>query len=42
MGTLVAELTTVAGLLDLAGRRRIPDPAGHVRSLASVPEVLGL
>jgi acyl-CoA thioester hydrolase len=41
-GTLVAELTTVAGLLDLSRRRLIPDPAGYIRALASAPEVLGL
>lgn len=41
-GTLAAQLTTVAGLLDLTERRLIPEPGKHLRSLASVPEVLGL
>jgi acyl-CoA thioester hydrolase len=41
-GTLVAEVTNVGGLLDLARRRLLPDPAGRWRSAASAPEVLGL
>jgi len=38
----VAELTTVCGLLDLAERRLLADPAKHLRSLAATPEALGL
>ena len=41
-GTLAAELTAVCGLLDLAERHLVPDPAERFRSLASAPEVLGL
>ena len=41
-GVHVAELTGVCGLLDLATRRLVPDPAGRFRSLAAVPDVLGL
>jgi acyl-CoA thioester hydrolase len=41
-GSLVAELTTVCGLLDLAERRLLADPAKHLRSLAATPEALGL
>ncbi|MGH3387527.1 MAG: acyl-CoA thioesterase [Actinomadura sp.] len=41
-GTLAAELTGVAGLLDHAERRLITDPRGRLRSLADDPAVLGL
>lgn len=41
-GTRVAELIGVAGLLDLAERRLIADPADRMRSLATNPELLGL
>lgn len=41
-GTLVAELTSIAGLLDLEERRLVPDPARRFRSLAKAPEVLRL
>lgn len=41
-GTVAAELTTVTGLLDLAGRRLVPEPGKQFRSLASEPQVLGL
>ena len=41
-GTLVAELANVGGLLNLKERRRVADPAGRFRSLATAPEVLGL
>lgn len=41
-GTRVAELTGVAGLLDLTRRRLVADPAGYLRSLATAPELLGL
>jgi acyl-CoA thioester hydrolase len=41
-GTLVAELRSLCGLLDLTERRLIPDPRGYLRSHAAAPEVLGL
>lgn len=41
-GTLVAELTGVGGMLDLAKRRLADDPAEHFRNLATTPAVLGL
>jgi acyl-CoA thioester hydrolase len=41
-GTLAAELTGLAGLLDLAQRRLIDDPAGRLRALADDPSLLGL
>ncbi|MFF3394309.1 acyl-CoA thioesterase [Streptomyces sp. NPDC002669] len=39
-GTVAAEVTGVAGMLDLAARRLIPDPAGHLASLAENPDLL--
>lgn len=41
-GTLVAELANVGGLLNLKQRRLVADPAGHFRSLATAPALLGL
>ncbi|MEV4439483.1 thioesterase family protein [Streptomyces sp. NPDC049577] len=41
-GTLAAEVTSVGGLLDLAERRLVADPASWFRALASDPEPLGL
>jgi acyl-CoA thioester hydrolase len=41
-GTRVAELTGVAGLLDLSERRLVFDPGGRFRALATAPEILGL
>jgi acyl-CoA thioester hydrolase len=41
-GTLVAEVTAVCGLLDLAERRLVRRPDQHLRSLATFPETLGL
>jgi acyl-CoA thioester hydrolase len=41
-GTRIAELTGVAGMLDLRARRLVPDPAERFRLLASTPAVLGL
>jgi acyl-CoA thioester hydrolase len=41
-GTLVAELSSVFGLLDLAARRLVPDPAQRLVSLATTPELLGV
>jgi acyl-CoA thioester hydrolase len=40
-GVLAAEIVAVAGLLDLNQRQLISDPAGHLRSLATEPEILG-
>ncbi|MFC9973253.1 acyl-CoA thioesterase [Spirillospora sp. NPDC127200] len=40
-GTVAAEVSSVCGLLHLTERRLIADPAGHLRSLASDPAVLG-
>lgn len=40
-GSLAAELTATAGLLDLTKRRLVPDPVGHIRSLATRPDLLG-
>lgn len=40
-GQLVAELSGVAGLLDLTRRKLIDDPVGHLRSLAAAPELFG-
>jgi acyl-CoA thioester hydrolase len=41
-GTLVAELSSVCGLMDLRKRRLVPDPAGYQRSVTKAPERLGL
>jgi acyl-CoA thioester hydrolase len=41
-GTLIAEVTSVSGLLDRTTRRLVPDPASHWRALAVSPEHLGL
>jgi acyl-CoA thioester hydrolase len=41
-GEPAAELTTVSGVIDATARRLVADPAGRLRSLAAVPEVLGL
>ena len=41
-GTLVAEITSLARLLDLEERRLVADPARRFRSLAKAPEVLGI
>lgn len=40
-GVLAARLTSKAGLLDLAERRLIADPAKRLRALAANPELLG-
>ena len=42
MNTLAAEVLNVGGLLDLAERRLILDPAAAWHSLADAPEHLGL
>ncbi|MEV4057988.1 acyl-CoA thioesterase [Amycolatopsis sp. NPDC049688] len=41
-GTLVAEVASVSGLLDLDRRRLLPDPGAYWRELAAHPELLGL
>ncbi len=41
-GTLVAEVESVSGLLDLDRRRLVADPAAHWLALAERPELLGL
>jgi acyl-CoA thioester hydrolase len=40
--TQVAELTGVAGMLDLATRRLVSDPKERFRALAADPDLLGL
>ncbi|MGW1408956.1 acyl-CoA thioesterase [Streptomyces sp. NPDC002403] len=39
-GTVAAEVTGVAGMLDLAARKLIADPAAHLDSLAENPDLL--
>lgn len=39
---IVADLTTTAGLLDLAARTLVQDPGAHFRGLATDPALLGL
>ncbi|MEV0335375.1 acyl-CoA thioesterase [Nocardia sp. NPDC050717] len=41
-GTVSAEITVVAGAMDLTERKLIDDPAEHFRGLAEHPELLGL
>lgn len=41
-GELAATVTTVTGLLDLAARRLVDDPADRWRALARQPALLGL
>jgi hypothetical protein len=41
-GTAIAQVTSVAGLLDRERRRLVPDPAGRPRSLAADPSYLGM
>ncbi|MET4645696.1 acyl-CoA thioester hydrolase [Streptomyces atratus] len=41
-GTVAAEVTGVAGMLELAARRLIADPAGHLASLAGDPDLLSV
>ncbi|MEU0372679.1 thioesterase family protein [Streptomyces sp. NPDC006283] len=40
-GTVAAEITGVAGMLDLSTRRLIADPRGHLAALADNPDLLG-
>lgn len=39
-GTPAAEITAVGGLLDLASRRLVADPRGHLRTLATRPDLI--
>ncbi|WP_433678423.1 acyl-CoA thioesterase [Nocardia sp. CA-119907] len=41
-GTDSAQFDVVGGVLDLAARKLVADPAGQLRKLAESPEVLGL
>ncbi len=41
-GELVAELTSVGGVLDLSERRLVSDPRERWRTFARMPELLGL
>jgi acyl-CoA thioester hydrolase len=41
-GVVVAEVTTIGGLLDLTTRRLLPEPAAHWRALATTPSRLRL
>jgi acyl-CoA thioester hydrolase len=41
-GVLCAEVTGVAGLLDLSARKLVHDPAARFAALATHPEVMGL
>ena len=41
-GVLVAEVSNVGGLLSLADRRLVPEPAARWRAIASSPACLGL
>jgi acyl-CoA thioester hydrolase len=41
-GTLAATLASKAGFLDLQERRLIADPAKHLRSLATNPQIIGV
>ncbi|MFC9620779.1 acyl-CoA thioesterase [Streptomyces sp. NPDC056930] len=39
-GTVAAQITGVAGMLDLTARKLIADPAGHLATLAGNPDLL--
>ena len=41
-GLLAADLTSMSGLIDLAERKLVANPAGRLRELAADPSVLGL
>ncbi|MFD9504226.1 acyl-CoA thioesterase [Streptomyces sp. NPDC060035] len=41
-GTLAADIRAIGGILDLAARRLIADPAGRLASLAEKPDLLGI
>ncbi|THA23708.1 acyl-CoA thioesterase [Streptomyces sp. RKND-216] len=40
-GAVAAEVTALAGILDLATRKLVPDPAERLRSLADQADLLG-
>jgi len=41
-GLLAADLTSMAGLIDLAERKLVVNPAERLRALAADPSVLGI
>jgi len=41
-GTLVAEIASIGGLMNIAERRLVADPGGYWRALASTPGLLDL
>ncbi|MFH8370835.1 acyl-CoA thioesterase [Streptomyces sp. NPDC018031] len=41
-GTLSAEISSVAGMLDLSERKLVPDPRDYLRALADDPSAFGL
>jgi hypothetical protein len=41
-GTVVAEVESISGLLDLESRRLVADPGRYWRKYATRPEILGL
>ena len=41
-GEVAAEVRSVSGLLNLATRKLVADPLDRLRTLATVPEILGL
>lgn len=41
-GVLAAEVTAIGGLLDLTARRLAPEPAKHLLSLATKPDLLSV
>ncbi|WP_031035482.1 acyl-CoA thioesterase [Streptomyces sp. NRRL F-5650] len=41
-GTVAAEVEAVGGLMDLTGRRLVPDPRRHFKELATEPGLFGL
>lgn len=42
LGPVAAEVRATSGLMSLAERRLVPDPAGRLRELATVPALLDL
>jgi acyl-CoA thioester hydrolase len=41
-GTVAADIVVIGGILDLAERRLVPDPADRLRLLATEPALLGI
>ena len=41
-GEIAAEVIGIAGVMDLASRKLVADPAAHFRGLAKAPELIGL